>query len=59
MGAPSREATRDDLRRYDFEVISTNLPGVWNKVPESTYGVVREGENELHPFRPVHTTNGG
>ena len=29
-----------------------DLPGVWNEVPESHYGVVREGEDELHPFQP-------
>ncbi|HET9927607.1 MAG TPA: class II glutamine amidotransferase [Rubrobacter sp.] len=29
-----------------------DLPGVWNEVPESSYGVVREGEDELRPFRP-------
>ena len=36
-----------------------DLPGAWYEVPESSYGVVREGEDELHPFRPVHTANGG
>ena len=29
------------------------LAGAWNEVPESSYGVVREGEDELHPFRPT------
>jgi predicted glutamine amidotransferase len=29
-----------------------DLPGAWNEVPESSYGVVREGEDELRPFRP-------
>ena len=29
-----------------------DLPGVWNEVPESSYGVVREGEDELRPFQP-------
>jgi predicted glutamine amidotransferase len=29
------------------------LAGAWNEVPESSYGVVREGEDELHPFRPA------
>ena len=29
-----------------------DLPGVWNEVPESSYGVVREGEDELRPFLP-------
>jgi uncharacterized protein (DUF2252 family) len=29
-----------------------DLPGAWNEVPESSYGVVQEGEDELHPFQP-------
>jgi predicted glutamine amidotransferase len=29
-----------------------DLPGAWNEVPESSYGVVREGQDELRPFRP-------
>jgi predicted glutamine amidotransferase len=29
-----------------------DLPGVWNEVPESSYGVVQEGQDELRPFTP-------
>jgi predicted glutamine amidotransferase len=29
-----------------------DLAGAWNEVPESSYGLVCEGEDELHPFRP-------
>jgi predicted glutamine amidotransferase len=29
-----------------------DLAGAWNEVPESSYGVVHEGQDELHPFRP-------
>jgi predicted glutamine amidotransferase len=29
-----------------------DLPGAWNEVPESSYGVVQEGQDELHPFTP-------
>jgi predicted glutamine amidotransferase len=29
-----------------------DLTGVWNMVPESTYGVVQPGDDELHPFKP-------
>lgn len=29
-----------------------DLPGVWNEVPESSYGVIREGDDEMHPFQP-------
>ena len=28
------------------------LAGAWNEVPESSYGLVCGGEDELHPFRP-------
>jgi predicted glutamine amidotransferase len=30
-----------------------DLPGAWNEVPESSYGVVQAGQDELLPFRPV------
>jgi predicted glutamine amidotransferase len=36
-----------------------DLPGAWNEVPESSYGVVQDGEDELLPFRPVYSRNGG
>jgi predicted glutamine amidotransferase len=29
-----------------------DLPGAWNEVPESSYGVVQEGQDELHAFTP-------
>ena len=29
-----------------------DLPGAWNEVPESSYGIVQEGQDELHPFTP-------
>jgi glutamine amidotransferase len=29
-----------------------DLAGVWNEVPESTVGIVREGQDELRPFTP-------
>jgi glutamine amidotransferase len=29
-----------------------DLLGAWNEVPESHYGVVREGQDELRPFTP-------
>ena len=29
-----------------------DLEGAWNEVPESTYGVVKPGEDEMHPFQP-------
>jgi glutamine amidotransferase len=30
-----------------------DLPGVWNAVPESSWGVVQEGADELHTFTPT------
>ena len=29
-----------------------DLAGAWNEVPESSYGVIEEGQDELHPFMP-------
>jgi predicted glutamine amidotransferase len=29
-----------------------DLPGAWNAVPESSYGIVQSGQDELHPFTP-------
>jgi glutamine amidotransferase len=29
-----------------------DLPGAWNEVPESHWGVVQPGADELHPFTP-------
>ncbi len=29
-----------------------DLAGAWNEVPESSYGVIREGQDELQPFTP-------
>lgn len=29
-----------------------DLEGAWNEVPESTWGVIREGQDEMHPFTP-------
>jgi predicted glutamine amidotransferase len=29
-----------------------DLKGAWNEVPESSYGVVQAGQDELHPFTP-------
>jgi predicted glutamine amidotransferase len=29
-----------------------DLEGAWNEVPESTYGVVKPGEDEIQPFQP-------
>ena len=30
-----------------------DLAGAWNQVPEASWGVVQEGQDELHPFVPL------
>src|ERR671911_930262 len=51
---PDRGRLRDlsDEARVIVSEPLGDLPGVWNEVPESSYGVVREGEDEMRPFRP-------
>jgi predicted glutamine amidotransferase len=34
-----------------------DLPGAWNEVPESSYGIVQPGQDELHPFTPKAPTS--
>ena len=29
-----------------------DLAGAWNEVPESSCGIVRQGQHDLHPFTP-------
>jgi glutamine amidotransferase len=51
----------DDARLEEFDeesrlVVSEplgDLPGVWNAVPESSWGVVQPGQDELNVFRPA------
>jgi predicted glutamine amidotransferase len=33
-----------------------DLPGAWNEVPEASYGIVQEGQDELRPFAPKAPT---
>jgi predicted glutamine amidotransferase len=50
---PDREVLREvssDTRLVVSEPIG-DLPGAWNEVPESSYGVVGRGEDALHTFR--------
>jgi glutamine amidotransferase len=28
------------------------LPGAWNEVPEAHWGVIQDGDDEMHPFLP-------
>ena len=41
----------DDTRLVVSEPLG-DLAGAWNKVPESSYGVIHEGQDELKPFAP-------
>jgi predicted glutamine amidotransferase len=36
-----------------------DLTGAWNEVPESSYGIVQDGDDELRPFQPIYSKNGG
>ena len=35
-----------------------DLAGAWNEVPESSYGIVQTGQDELHPFEPIPVQSG-
>jgi predicted glutamine amidotransferase len=49
---PILEEVSDESRIVVSEPLG-DLAGAWNAVPESSYGVIQEGDDELHPFRPV------
>ena len=42
----------DDTRLVVSEPLG-DLRGAWHEVPESSYVVVRGGDDEVHPFTPV------
>lgn len=48
---PAIQAASDDTRLVVSEPLGDRA-GVWNEVPESSYGIVRAGKDELKPFRP-------
>ena len=48
---PVFQTLSDETRIVVSEPLG-DLAGVWNEVPESTYGVVQEGQDELRPFTP-------
>jgi glutamine amidotransferase len=48
---PRLQEVSDETRIIVSEPI-VDLAGAWNEVPESSYGVVREGDDEMHPFQP-------
>ena len=50
---PEREILQEvsaDARLVVSEPMG-DLPGAWNEVPESSYGVVGDGEDQLRPFK--------
>jgi predicted glutamine amidotransferase len=49
---PRLQEVSDETRIIVSEPL-VDLPGAWNEVPESSYGLVCEGEDELHAFRPL------
>jgi predicted glutamine amidotransferase len=49
---PRLQEASDETRIIVSEPL-VDLPGAWNEVRESSYGVVRDGEDELHDFRPL------
>jgi predicted glutamine amidotransferase len=48
---PRLQEVSDETRIIVSEPL-LDLAGAWNEVPESSYGLVCEGEDELRPFRP-------
>ncbi len=48
---PVLQQVSDETRLVVSEPLG-DLAGAWNEVPESSYGVVQEGQDELHAFTP-------
>jgi predicted glutamine amidotransferase len=46
----------DDESRLVVSEPLGDLPGVWNEVPEASYGVIQPGQDEMHPFVPKTDT---
>jgi glutamine amidotransferase len=46
------QAVGDEARLVVSEPLG-DLPGAWTEVPESSWGVVQPGQDELHPFQPL------
>ena len=45
-------ALDEDTRLVVSEPLG-ELPGAWNEVPESSWGVVQESGDEIHDFTPI------
>src|SRR6266487_558913 len=53
---PENELLRrldDESRLIVSEPLGDELPGAWNEVPESSWGVIKPGQDELHEFTPA------
>ncbi|HEX2434449.1 MAG TPA: hypothetical protein VHI55_10935, partial [Gaiellaceae bacterium] len=53
---PENELLRelsDESRLVVSEPLGDALPGAWNEVPESSYGVIQPGRDELRNFTPA------
>jgi glutamine amidotransferase len=48
---PAFQAVSEETRLVVSEPLG-DLPGAWNEVPESSWGVIQEGADELHDFVP-------
>jgi predicted glutamine amidotransferase len=53
---PENELLRDlgDESRLVVSEPLGKLAGAWNEVPESSYGVIQPGQDQLHPFTPTN-----
>jgi predicted glutamine amidotransferase len=51
---PEREILQEvsDETRLIVSEPMGDLPGAWNEVPESSYGVIGDGDDQLQPFKP-------
>ena len=45
-----------EARMIVSEPLGERLPGAWNQVPESSWGVVQPGQDDLHSFTPTAPT---
>lgn len=48
---PRLAGVSEEARLIVSEPLS-DLPGVWNEIPEASCGIVQAGQDELKPFRP-------
>ncbi len=48
---PMLQGVSEETRLIVSEPLG-DLPGAWNKVPEAHWGVIQEGDDEIHPFIP-------